>query len=201
MESDTIAIARDTAWVMSLNDVAVVRLPISVRAQSRRRVLERLALRLPRTAASLIRGLQRLSPRSRLRQGLIRHFIRQGIEALNRRDFEAIFGFYAHDCEFVPSQLPTLGLEGTHGRTERIRFQQRWVAEWGEFRFEPEEVIDLGDARRLLVLGRTKGTGLSSGAAFDGEWAALLTVSDGWVIREEAYFDYGEALEAAGLAE
>ena len=179
----------------------MVRLPVSVRAQSRRRLLERLALRLPRTAAFLIHGLQRLSPRSRLRQGLIRHVIRQGIEALNRHDFEAIFGFYAQDCEFAPFQLPTLGLEGTHGRAERIRFQQRWVAEWGEFRFEPEEVIDLGDARRLLVLGRIKGTGLSSGAAFEGEWAALLTVSDGWVVREEAYFDHADALEAAGLSE
>ena len=186
---------------MSQENAEIVRLPIAVRARSRRRLLERLALRLPATAAFLIRQLQRVSPHSRLRQALVRHFIRQGIEALNRRDFEAVFGFYDRDCEFVPFQLPTLGLEGTHGRNERIRFQQRWVAEWGEFRFEPEEIIDLGDGRRLLLLGRTKGSGLSSGAGFDGEWAALLTVSTGWIIREEAYFDHAQALEAAGLSD
>ncbi len=93
-----------------------------------------------------------------------------------------------------------MGVEGTHGRDPRIRFQQRWIAEWGEFRFEPDEMLDLGD-HRLLVVGHVKGAGISSGAAFEEEWAALLTLSAGWVIREDAFFDHAEALEAVGLSE
>jgi ketosteroid isomerase-like protein len=185
---------------MSQENADVVRLPVAVRARSRRRLLERLALRFPRVPPLFVRSVQRLSPRSRLRQAAIRYAIRQGVEALNRRDFAAVFGFYDQHCEFVPFDLPTLGLEGTHGRDERIRFQQRWLAEWGEFRFEPEEVIDLADGRRLLLVGRTTGAGLSSGASFDGEWAALLTISAGWVMREEAFFNHAQALEAAGLS-
>jgi hypothetical protein len=46
------------------------------------------------------------------------------------------------------------------------------------------------------------GSGLSSGAAFDSDWAILLMISAGAkVIREEVFFDRDEALEAAGLRE
>jgi ketosteroid isomerase-like protein len=181
-------------------DNVVVRLPLTVGARSRRRLLERLALRFPRMAACLISAVQRLPSRSRLRQTLLRRFIRQGVEALNRWDFEAVFGFYDRDCELVmPARFAGIGMEAGRGREERIRFQRRWVTEWAEFRFEPEEVIDLGDARRVLLIGRTKGSGRGSGAAFDGEWAALLTVSGGWIVREQAFFDHKQALEAAGL--
>jgi ketosteroid isomerase-like protein len=186
---------------MSSENVEVVRQPLVVRAESRRRLLERVILRLPRTAAFLIRRAQRLSPRSRLRQALLRQGFRQGIESLNRGDFEAVFGYWDRDCEFVPVNMDRLGVEGTRGRQERIRFQQQWVADWGEFRFEPEEIIDLGDGRRLMWVGRIKGTGLSSGVPVGGECAVLLTLSAGWVVREEVYFDHAPALEAAGLSD
>ena len=183
--------------------IEVVRLPMAAAAQSRRRIEERLALRFPRSAAYLIRIVQRLPPGSRLRQSLVRRFTRQGVEALNRGDYEAVFfAFYAPDCEFDPSpRFRALGLEGTHGREDRLRFQQRWIAEWGDFRFEPDEVIDLGDGRRLMPKGRVKGVGPSSGAAFDDEWAAILTLSAGQIVREQVFFDHAEALEAAGLSE
>ena len=79
-----------------------------------------------------------------------------------------------------------------------MRFQRTWTAQWGDVRFEPAEVTDLGD--RLLVLGRMKGSGLSSGGAFDREWANLTTFSAGRVIREQVFLDHGEALKAAGLS-
>lgn len=65
-------------------------------------------------------------------------------------------------------------------------------------RFEPEEMLDLGD--RLLFVGRVKGSGISSGAGFESDWAVLLTISAGRVIREQPFFDRREALEAAGLS-
>lgn len=89
-------------------------------------------------------------------------------------------------------------MEGTRGRDGRIRFQEAWNAEWGEFRFEPEELVDFG-GNRVLVIGRIKGSGRTSGATFDGEWAALMTFADGWVVREDVFFDHAAALEAAGL--
>jgi ketosteroid isomerase-like protein len=108
---------------------------------------------------------------------------------------------YHADVELItPPQLIGLGEDSVyHGREQRIAFQRKWTAEWGEFGFDPREIIDLGD--RVLLLGRMAGSGLSSGAAFESEWANLLTLSAGRVVREQYFPAHAEALEAAGLTE
>jgi ketosteroid isomerase-like protein len=108
---------------------------------------------------------------------------------------------YHPDTELItPPNMVELGFDSVYrGREARFGFQRRGTAEWGEMRFEPEELLDLGD--RLLFVGRVKDSGLSSGAGFAGAWANLLTISAGRVIREQPFFDRGEALEAAGLSE
>ena len=188
---------------MSEENVEIVRMPIAVSSTSRRRVVERLIVRFPRITAFVVRRVQRLSSRSRLRQNLLRRFFRQGTEAINRGDYRAVFmGFYSADAQLVPaSNVVGLGLEGTRGREDRIAFQERWIAEWGEFLFEPEEIVDLGDGRRVMMIGRIRGTGLSSGATFNDQWGVIFTISDGQVVREEVFFDHAEALQAAGLSE
>ena len=52
------------------------------------------------------------------------------------------------------------------GREARIEAQRRWIVEWGEERTEPEELIDLGYGRLLLLVGNT-GKGPSSGAVVE----------------------------------
>jgi hypothetical protein len=86
------------------------------------------------------------------------------------------------------------------GRDERVRLQQRWVAEWGDFRFAARELVYLG-VDRGYIAGRIVGSGLSSGAAVDSDWAVLVTLSAGRVIREQFFFDHGAALEPVGLGE
>jgi ketosteroid isomerase-like protein len=181
---------------------AVVRQPIAVAAHSRRHVEERLGLRFPRALAFMAQTVSRLHPGSRLRQALVRRAVQLSFEATNRGDYEAVFMLYHPEVETTtPPLFAGLGDESViRGREERVRFQRRWNAEWGEVRFEPEEVIDLG-ARRVLVVGRIKGSGLGSGASFENEWANLVTLSDGRVIREQAFIDHAEALKAVGLAE
>jgi ketosteroid isomerase-like protein len=188
---------------MSQENVEIVRLPMAVSAHSRRRFVERLIVRFPGLTAYVVRRVLQLPPNSRLRQRLVRRVMRQGTEAINRGDYEVPFvGFYAADCELVPPpKMVGLGQEPAHGREGRIRFQERWTAEWGEFRFEPDEVIDFGDGRRVMMIGRMRGSGLSSGATFDDQWGVLFTLSGGRVIREEVFFDHADALEAAGLSE
>jgi ketosteroid isomerase-like protein len=186
---------------MSQENVEVVRQPFALRAGSRRRLAERVALRYPRPVALLARGFSRLHVRSRLRQAIVRRAVQLGIDAVHRGDYEAMFALYHPDIELInPPQFVGLGLDlVVRGREERIRFQRRWHAEWGEVRYEPEEVIDLGD--RVLMVGRIKGSGLGSGAAFESEWGNLLTLSAGRVIGERPFTDRGEALKAAGLSE
>jgi ketosteroid isomerase-like protein len=184
---------------MSREDVEVVRQPIACRAHTRRRLDEHLGVLFPRALNLAARAVWRLPPRSRLRQALLRRFVQLTFEASHREDYEAAFGLMHPDCETIfPAKFATVGTETrTRGREARIRFERQWRAEWGEFRFQPEELIDLGD--RVLVLGRVKGSGLTSRAPFDIEWADLFTISAGRTIREQPFFSQDEALKAAGL--
>lgn len=179
--------------------VGIVRQPMAVATRSRR-LEERLGLRFPGVMAFIDRLGWRLSPHSRLRQAFLRRAAEMGFAAVNRGDFEAAFVRYDPHVELVSDpRFVELGFDDVYrGRAERIRFQQRWSAEWGDFRFAPEELFDLGDGR-VFVRGRTVGTGLTSGAGFDGDWAVLLSFSDGRIVREQFFFDRAEALEAAGL--
>ncbi len=184
---------------MSEENVEIVREPISVRGRSRRSPEERL-LRSPAALAFLARLTWRLPPRSRLRKALLRRATTLGLDAANRQDYEAVFAFYHADCESVfPRQMATLGDSGVRGRKERILFEKRWRGEWGEFRYVPDELVDLGD--QILILGRLEGSGAGSGALVDSEWAVLYTILRGQAIRENVFFDRREALEAAGLSE
>jgi ketosteroid isomerase-like protein len=72
------------------------------------------------------------------------------------------------------------------------------MAEWGQVVIEPQELIDLGD-NRLIVLGHVKGSGLTSGAPMDNECAYIYGISNGQVVNEQIFLDHGEALGAAGL--
>ncbi|MDQ3730334.1 MAG: nuclear transport factor 2 family protein [Actinomycetota bacterium] len=191
---------------MSQENVELVRQPIAVAAHPRRR-LEQHLIRFPPAFALFARAAWRfytlLPPRSRLRQAIARRYVAQAAEALNRGDLEAAFAVYHPDVETIIDQrLVALGVEPTYrGRKARMAFQERWNTEWGEWRFEPEEVIDLGDGR-MLAVGRVAGSGLSSGVALDRYSAFLVTFGPaGRVIREQVFLDRDEALEAVGLRE
>jgi hypothetical protein len=109
---------------------------------------------------------------------------------------------YQSDFEFItPPRLVGLGFDPVYrGRDGRIQFQRRWMDEWGEMRFEPDEVLDLGD--RAVFLGSVKGSGATSGAGFESDqWGVLYELSGGRLTREAPFFDRQEALEAAGLQE
>jgi ketosteroid isomerase-like protein len=181
--------------------VEIVRQPIraSERPRGRRRLEERFSLRFPGVRAAVNRVLLRLPTRSRIRRFLLRRTIRLAVEASTRGDYEAAFAHFHPDVELnPPADVVTLGSfpASLKGRRERIRFERRWRDDWGDFRYEPDELIDLKD--RVLVLGRMIGSGPSSGAASESEWADLVTLSQGQVIREQVFFSRIEAVKAAG---
>ena len=191
----------DTARAMAGEHVEVVRQPVVLQARSRRGLDERLCLRFPSLLAFVARAVWGLPPRSGLRRRFLRRAIHNGFDALNRGDFESSFLLYHPDVELVtPPPLVGLGFHPLYrGRDARKDFQRGWIAEWGEMRFEPEDVRDLGD--RVLCVGRMKGSGLTSGAGAESDWACLFTLQAGRVIREQPVFDRREVLEAAGLRE
>ena len=180
----------------------MVRQRVALRPTSRRTPDEWLAVRFRPLLAVLNRLALRLPPTSRRRRALLGRAVRSAFEAANRRDYEVNYASFDDDVELItPPQLVALGFKPQYrGLEDRIRFQREWDAEWGEWRFELDELIDLGD-NRLLVTGHMSGSGSSSGASFGQEYANLVTLSPhGLVVREQPFVDHGEALAAAGLS-
>jgi ketosteroid isomerase-like protein len=179
----------------------MVRQPIAIKRRHRRRLDQRLFLAFPRLADILLRAVLRRRPSSWLRKAMLRRSVQLAVEASDRGDFEAAFALVPPDYEVhPPPELVGLGLDPVgRGREGRIRIQRQFQAIWGELRNEPEEIIDLG--YQVLLVGRVRGTGATSGAAFDSETAFLFEVSEGRLMREQIFMTNAEALEAVGLRE
>jgi ketosteroid isomerase-like protein len=190
---------------VSREDVDVVRQPIAVAPHSHRR-LEQHLVRFPRALALFARVTWRLylwlPARSRLRQAIARRYVQHGFEAQNRGDLEAAFAAYHPNVESIwDARLVGLGFEPVYrGLEARLEAQRRWMAEWAGWRSEPEELIDLGDGR-FLILGHANTSGLSSGAPVADKIGFLMSLSAGRVIREQIFYSHGDALEAAGLGD
>ena len=181
--------------------LAVVRQTIAVAPRPRRRLEERVLVHLPRMLHFFARLVWRLPARSRVRQLLLRRAVTVSWEAFNRGDFKVAFALYAAEVEssFDP-KLVSLGLADTSGRDARVALQRGVMGQFGVLRFQGEELIDLGDSR-VLIIGRMTGAGFSSGVAFDNDWAVIVTISSGRIVREEIFLDRVEATAAAGLRE
>src|SRR2546421_10088982 len=87
---------------MSQEIPEVARQSLALAADSRRRLEERVIVRFPFIRVLVARVWWNLSPRSRLRQAIVRRLVRLGFEAANRGDYEVTFAFYARDIELIP---------------------------------------------------------------------------------------------------
>jgi ketosteroid isomerase-like protein len=80
---------------------------------------------------------------------------------------------------------------------------KRWTVKtreiWGEWRFELERFIDVGE--RVVGLVHVVAEGGQSGVRLERDTAHVWTLADGKVTRCEVYLDRAEALEALGLKE
>ena len=78
---------------------------------------------------------------------------------------------------------------------------KRWVVRtrevWGEWRFELERFIEVGE--RLVVLVHLVAEGGQSGVHLERDTAHVWTLADGKVTRCEVYLDRAEALKLLGL--
>ena len=115
------------------------------------------------------RSIRLTNPRSRLRRAMVRRSVRLGFEgplraATSRRGF---VNFHPHfESMFAPELNGGSTLRTSMGEARRAsEFQREWTSEWGDIRYDADEIIDLG--HRVMVLGRLEAKGLRSGAAVD----------------------------------
>jgi ketosteroid isomerase-like protein len=122
--------------------------------------------------------------------------VRRLLEAVNRRDFDAMLETGLPEIEIV-----TL-MTGTYrGHAEWRRLVEQMAEEVSGFQFVPEDLIDVGHDR-VVAVTRWVGTGRTSGIAVpDTSIGFVYTLRDGLVIRQESFPSKDEALKAVGLAE
>jgi ketosteroid isomerase-like protein len=173
--------------------------PVAETSAQRRSLDERLIVRFPALSRLLADALMRLPVRSRLRRLMIARGVRQAYAAANRRDFDRVLAGWDPGSEYRPSaDLMPPDFEAVfHGRDGYLTMWRRQVEAFEDLRFDPEEILDLGD--RLLVKAQVRGHGSGSGVAVSQPVFQLYKFRRGLVVRQEDFLDRSKALEAAGL--
>ena len=99
--------------------------------------------------------------------------------------------------EDFDSQLsPELGERVLAGVEGLEMFVEALEQDFSEFRYDAEEIEELGDDR-VLVLGRIVAQGRATGMPLSGDFGHIWTVRDGRASHVEAHRDHGQARRAA----
>ena len=121
--------------------------------------------------------------------------------AANRRDFDVVLlgwdpgGEYHPSGDLMPPDLETV----FYGHEGYLQLWRYWLDAFEDIRWDPEEILDLGD--RFLVTTQQRGHGSGSGVAVSQPVFQLFRLRRGLVVRQEDFLDRSKALEAAGVRE
>lgn len=159
---------------------------------------EVILLRFPVLARGFRALWARLPLRSRVRRALTVRIVRQGMAAVNRRDFDVLFlGFDPH-IEYVMPEggtpfMPDLA-EHHHG-VEAYRAVWLSILEsFQDLQAEVEEFIDLGDA--FVMTATYHGHGAMSGAPISQRLYQVFTLRDGIAVTQRDFVERDEAFAA-----
>ena len=175
--------------------------PLNERASRRRTLGERVLVRFPAFSRLLADAAMRLPTRSRVRRLMLARLLGRAYAAANRRDFELVLGGWDPGSEYHPSgDLMPPDLETVfYGHEGYLKLWRYWLDAFEDIRWDPEEILDLGN--RLLVTAQQRGHGSGSGVAVSEPVFQLFTLRRGLVVRQEDFLDRSKALEAAGATE
>ncbi len=124
--------------------------------------------------------------------------VRRGYDALNDGDVERALADIDPEIEWRTYLVPGPG-GGTYRGHEGVRELWEDVRNiFGDYRNEPEQLIDAGD--RVVAFVCIRGRGGRSGAEVEARIAHVFTLRDGRIMRVDSFEDRDEALRAAGLA-
>jgi ketosteroid isomerase-like protein len=130
--------------------------------------------------------------------------VRRGYEAFNRGDIQTTLALFDPRVEvhLSPEGREMLGSEFSgvyNGLDGFMEFLGQLQARWQTWRWEPEEFIDAGDDR-VLVMVRMRATARGDGPDVDQPMAQVCTVQDGRLVRHDTYWARDAARQAVGLA-
>lgn len=118
--------------------------------------------------------------------------IRAGFAAHNRGDLDALVDLYDPEAVFETLLL------GTHHGNESIRliYEENQKTLSG-YDVVPVELIEVG--KKVVAVAQAVGSGSTSQIAVDEPFAFVFTFKGERVVREQAFRNREEALEAVGL--
>jgi ketosteroid isomerase-like protein len=128
--------------------------------------------------------------------------VRRAFQEFARGGWEPMFGtLWAPDIVWDMSATGIPGLGIYHGEVEVRSFFTDWFSAFPfeEWQQELEEVIDCGE--QVVALTRQHGEGSASRASVELEYAQVITVQEGQIVRVDVHLDRAQALEAVGLSE
>jgi ketosteroid isomerase-like protein len=179
----------------------IVRKPLALQERSARTIGQRLFIRVPWLGLAWALAVDRLPPRSRVRQAIVWRAFAFATEALNRRDMDAALIAYRADRELYPPRewVEAGFVEACYRGPDRFRTYLSELDDvWGStLRVEPAELIDLGD--RLVMLAALPSRAQSSGVVLTSEYATVMTLRGGAIVEQRDYTSHAGALEEAGL--
>ena len=127
----------------------------------------------------------------------VEELVRSGYAAFNGDDLDGLVAKLHPEIEWVePREVE--GVRTYLGRERIRRFLPSFRQTWAEFQVEPEEIMDAGP-ERVLVLARLNARGKGSGVPVTARVAHLWTIRDGLAVRVEVFVDRIDALKAAGV--
>ena len=118
---------------------------------------------------------------------------RQAFEAVSRGDFDAIMSFFAPDAVY---DLSDAGLAAFEGEEAIRRFFEDWHRSWEDYRFEEEEILDLGHGVVLTVV-RESARLVGGKGRIETRVAQVSISANGKIEWLKAYPDPDEARAAA----
>jgi ketosteroid isomerase-like protein len=125
--------------------------------------------------------------------------VRRIIELFNRKDIARVLDAVADDFELDWSN--SIGpLKGVYkGREGALELWESFLDAWDEIRWDPQEIIEVDDAR-VIVVNHVRMRGGGSGVDVEATAAQLWTITDGKGRSVKLYQSKAEALAAAQLA-
>jgi ketosteroid isomerase-like protein len=120
--------------------------------------------------------------------------VREVIDALNRRDWDAALAHLAPEFEYDLTRTES-PLRGVYARDEMRAVAEEFLGVWDSARYEPREFVE---GRQGLVVPFTTHFRGRDGIEMQGDAVWVWTIRDGAVVRLALFQDRAEALKAAG---
>jgi len=127
--------------------------------------------------------------------------VHRAVEALNRRDLEALAELCDEEFEFASVFTAVDAGRATYrGKYAWTTYSARMDEAWNDWRVEDLRVFDAGDDRIAAVF-LLVGEGKNSGARVKRAVGATYKLRQGKLWRMRSYLNPQEALDAVGLRE